>query len=476
MEQRENAPGWIRWCVAAVVVGGGASLGAAQNAGATIRYVDYQVGFELQVPAGWDYDRTGFFGPGGSLGLLRGGTLRGRETLQVFLFQGVRAKSLADWTQEFRASLETISGVMRIGGKGAQQRGAPAAYVVVDATVGVGLVKTVYYCVQLDDEQVWVLSYAKARTTLGDDSDAAAMRDAHTVTIPPEVERLVGSVRIFYDPPLAATLREALKRGRDFITRYDLQERIRKLEIDDLVRYYLMEVDRNPVGYFTRRFSRGRQSLDDPRFGSSGKDGLRVYEESWRFGENGAAQYAAFDLYSSIDGERDLFEISMADLPPEGVEHRRPFITVDKCVRADDVLFSSYTTSRDLVMPEPRPPLRLESAYLGLGWVRVLPALIGTDAGPLWAFSIYDTASRTALTYSMEPLGVKPLPRGGGNGPAYRVREGFNDTPGMLFTDEYGHMVWYEAGSMILREVDSDEIERLFAAKREAARPLISEK
>ncbi|RMF77055.1 MAG: hypothetical protein D6744_11730 [Planctomycetota bacterium] len=364
--------------------------------------------------------------------------------------------------------------MQRVSGRGAVHHGAPAAFIVVDSTVGVGRVKTGYFCVQLDDQQVWVLSYAKARNTLRDDEPA--LHDAQTVAIPPELERMAQSVRIFYDPGLAAELREALKRGRDFIARYTLQERIRELEIDDRVRYYLIEVDHQPVGYFTRRFWRGRQSLDDPRFGSPGKEGLRVYEESWRFGERGAVQYASYDLFSSIDGDSDLLEITTADLPPEGVEHRRPFITSDKCVRADDVLFSSYTTSRDLVMPDPRPPLRLDRAFLGLAWVRVLPALLGKQAAPLYAFSIYDTASRTALTYSIEPLGRQKLPRGDGVGPAYRVREGFSDSPGLLFTDEYGHMVWYEAGNVALRETSAAEVERLFGAKREAARPLLTKK
>ncbi len=433
---------------------------------ATVPYVDKAFGFELQVPAGWNYDRTGFFGPGESLGLLRGAAPGGRATLQILVFCELDLPSFPDWIDFFCKQLGNISGTKRVRVKGETDSSRPAAYVIAEAQLGIDRTRTLYYCVQFDRDTIWVFSQAAALRQLAGDEDDAG-KEVH---IPAEFTRLTKTLRVFYDPRVAQAMAVALKHGKDYLARYQLQDDIRKLQIDESVRYYEIRIAGKPIGYLTRRLTREDEPLRRPGRFSNAKEGLRVRERSYRFADDGTMHFSKIDLFSSRDTETDLYELWQTRIPSADAAGAVVAITRDQCVREGDALFSTYTTSRDEGFPEPRRPLKLDSSYLGLAWARLLPALLGPQQREMHAFTIYDTETRTLITYAIKPLGEKPA---AGTTEtkvyAFETRAGFVEKPGVVHTDEHGNMLRYEAGKLVLKLSSEAAIEREFGRRRDAA-------
>ena len=193
-------------------------------------------------------------------------------------------------------------------------------------------------------------------------------------------------------------------------------------------------------------------------------------ERSYRFDENGAAIYAKIDLFSSRDGDTDLYEIWQTHIPPPDSDDPQPLIACDHSVREAEALFSTYTTSRDTGLAEPRPPLKLDASYLGLAWARLLPALLGAEPQPMHAFTIYDSETRTLITHAVEPLGERPLP-GNPAEPAlaFETRTGFVEETGIAYTDAVGNLLRFEAGNLVLVLSDPRTIEQKFGRLRDAA-------
>ncbi len=438
----------------------------------TIRYVDKAFGFELQLPADWNNDRTGFFGPGASLGLLRSGSPDGRATLQIFVFRELPSPRFSEWIEFFGDQLARISGTERVGVKKVDPTsGRPAAYVVVEARLGVERTRTVYYCVQFDADMIWVLAYATALgKTIGDRTEEDTAEAARNVDIPADFTRLTSTLRVFYDAELARQMAAGLQRGKDYLARYQLQADIRDLRIDDSIRYYQIHVADKPVGYLTRRFTREREPLQRPGSTSKAKEGLRVQERSHRFADDGTVYFTQIDLFSSRDSETDLYEVSHAQVPPAGAAADEPLAVRDQCVREGDALFSTYTTSRDQGLPEPRRPLKLNATYLGLAWARLLPALLGPEPQPALAFTVYDPETRTLITQTIRPLGETALPgRPDKRAYAFETREGFIEQPAIVYTDQYGNLLRLEAGEFVLTASDQETIEKMFGPRRDAA-------
>ena len=450
----------------------------AESVTTTIPYVDKAFGFEMQVPAGWNYDRAGFFGPGGSLGLLRGVAPDGRATLQILVFREAEPRPFPEWVEYFSQQLAGISGTRSVRVKGTQCDERPAAYLVVDAQLGIDLTQTLYYCVQFDPGTIWVFSCA---TALGRAAGAAPQpppSDSRDVEPPAAFTALTGTLRIFYDPELTRQIDAALERGRQYLLCYQLQQDIRRLRVDDTLRHYEIRLGDKPIGFLTRQFSRENEPL--PRAGERARlrEGLRVRERSYRFADDGSALYRRIDLFSSRDGQTDLYEIWQVELgPPAGSggpapdQPSVPQIQVcrDQCVREGDTLFSTYTTGQEPTLPPPRQPLKLDDSYLGLAWARLLPALLGTDPQPLYAFTVYDTETRTLISQAIRVLGPRPLP----GQPerqvfAYELREGLAENPSLMYTDEYGNMLRLEAGPLLLTLSSPEQIERQFGARRAA--------
>ena len=458
-----------------VPVGFGGQAGAVGPAGAAspgIAFVDKTFGFSMRVPGGWTYDRTGFFGPGGSLGVLRGASPDGRSSLQILVFREIKERAFSKWVEYFGQQLGEINGTQRVRVEGTRVAGRPAAMVVVDAKLGIDQTRTTYCCVRFDAGTIWVFSLAQV---LGKtEGGGPGGRGDKTVPVPAIVRRCVESLHVSYSEALAERMAAALGRGRAYLARFALQEAIRRLRLDTAVHYYEIRIKDRPVGYMTRRFQPDTEPLQGARRGARGKEGLHVREESYVFADDGAVDYARIDLFSSRDGETDLYEIWSAHIAT--TEGKGPVVRVtrDQCVRERDTLFSTFATNTDRGLPAPRRPLKLDDSYLGLAWVRALPGLLGTKPQPAIGFTIYDTETRTLVTHVTKALGQRPLPgSAGASAYAYETRAGFVETPGMAYTDAYGNLLRFEAGDFVLQRSTRADVEKRFGARRdEAARRL----
>ena len=432
----------------------------------TIPYVNKAFGFEMRLPAGWRYDHMGFFGPGGSLGVLRGAATSGQAALQILVFRELDQPNFREWIEYFSEQLGAIGGAKGVRVQGVDNAARPTANVVAEAQIGIERTRTLYHCVQLDEDTIWVFSYAETSRV----STEEPYDPTKEIEIPAELRGLISTLRVFYDPELARGMALALQRGKQYLAGFQLQEDIQKLRVDPSVRFYEIVLSGKPIGYLTRQFLNEYEPLQNPGRVTNAKPGMRVKERSYRFAEDGSVNYSQNDLFSSRDGDTDLYELSQIRIPPAGAPGEQPVIARDQCVRESDTLFSTYTTSRDAVLPEPRQPIKLGGAYLGLAWARVLPALIGTERTEPMAFSIYDAETRTLITQMIKPLGEKTY----AGAPAekvfaYEVREGFAETPGIAYADEAGNLLRIEAGPLALTLTDEGAIQKRYGKRQEEA-------
>lgn len=441
----------------------------------TIPFVDRGFGYELALPAGWRYDRTAFFGPGGSLGLLRGFGARGQESLQILLFRNVKPCTMQEWTEFFSRQLGGVSGVTGVAVKFQEKTtdagSRPFGYVLVRARDGADRIETVYYCTHFDESTIWI--FAKAGVL---PADAAPPPTANAgFDVPADFQTIVKSLRVTYDPAIAEEMRKALERGKEWLAEYKLQEAIRALRLDEETRFYEIRLKDRAIGYLTRKYAREFRTLDDTggKRGGKKKEGLRVREVSWRFGEDGSAFHSLIDLFSSVDGVSDMYERIDTSIPPPGKTESMVVSTCDQVLRESDVLFSTFRTSLDQTPPDPRPPLKLDPAYLGLTWVRALPALLGKTERTSIGFMIYDSETRALAMQSMLPRGESALPESDQKAYLYETQEGVVESRARLFTDARGHMLRVEAGDLLIRLSDEAAIERLFAEKRASAQKSI---
>ncbi len=438
----------------------------AQSAPALSPVVDKLIGFEIGAPTGWSVDRTAFFGPAGSRGLLRGASPDGLNTFQVLVFSPSADVPFAAWAEYFARQLATISGIRDVRVEPLTHAGREAAFVEAPAVLGADHTRTLFFCLRLDAELIWVLSYAEV---LGRSSEDATARAATALEVPPLVRRMIDSLRVFYDAGVAREFEEGLERGREYLRRFQLADDIRELRIDESPRSYVIRVGGKAVGYLTRRFARATEPLDRARAGAQPREGLRVYERTWQFAADGAAVYSRVELFSRLDGNTDLYEFNTTHVPAASMPDGKPFSLRDQCVREGDALFSSVTSTVVNELPTPREPVRVDDAYLGLSWVRVLPALLGVEPRALIAFHIYDPSTRTLVPHSVKVVGERTLP--GSTEPAvvYETREGAVPSVTVVYTDRAGHMLRLECGELLVERAAEEEIERLFRAQRDAA-------
>ncbi|MFN0136161.1 MAG: hypothetical protein ACKVS9_08610 [Phycisphaerae bacterium] len=448
---------------------------AAATDAATIPFVDNNLGYELRVPTGWRYDRTGFFGPGGSVGLIRGVSPDGLQTIQVLAFRAVRQAAFGEWVEAFVQQLGQVPGLVWAVSTPNRESKLPAAYVLAESRDGLDRWRTVYYCVQFDTGTHWVLVHSVG---LGKGGEIATPPAEEFIVelVPVPLRDIIGTLRVFYDPQAAIALTDALERGKQYVQALKLQEDVRTLRAEDKTKHYVITLNATPIGLMTRQVVRQKQSLDDPRYKEKGKDGVRVRETLWRFGDDGSASYSVLDLFSSVDGATDMFEIWQSAVPAD--EKLPPLTTRDQCIREGELLFSSMSTSAASGLPEPRVPIKTGGAYLGLAWGRLLPALLGKKAGEAHAFSMYNSETRALLTQSIRFVDERPLPEGDKKKKArvFELRDGFSQSVQLLYTDEFGTLLRAESGEVTVKAVSEAEATKLLGAKRDAAKKRLDAK
>ncbi len=423
-----------------------------------VNYSDAAFGFELSVPAGWDYDRTRFQQFKDSIGLLRGRGPGGRRGLQIIVFRSFDLKPFEDWALEFARAAGELMNSSQVQWE--PWRLPPRAGVILSCASKVGLVETRshHLCVPFDPSTVWVLTYSGTVSGRAEEQQVRA-----------EFDQIAASLRVTYDPEEAERLTPALERGRELIAR--LRAEASRVQPDDTEYAYKLLLADKPIGYLTRRVSREEYVYSQPgakrRYA---KEGIRVRERSWRFADDGTVRFTRLDLFSSLDMQSELIESQHTQIPPPGTQPFEPLVKTEQVVREGDVLFSSATTSRDLALPDPSKPISVGPVYLDQAWVRLLPGRLIAEPAEPFALAVYSSETRALVCLTIKPLGSCRLEGYDRSAYAFEVREGFIDRPSRLYCDEHGNLLRLEAGDLTVVRASSQEIEHRYGIKRDEAR------
>lgn len=424
----------------------------------TVNYTDAAFGFELELPAGWDYDRTRFQEFKNSLGLLRARDPGGRRSLQIIVFRSFDMKPFEDWIVDFGKASAELTNSERVDWETWKLPPRAGAILTFSSMLGAMPVRTHYLCVPFDPSTVWVLIYTGPAA--GDDERRQVRR---------EFDQVTATLRIHYDPEESARLTPALERGKALLEK--LHAQAARVRLDETEYLYDFALAGKPVGYLQRRISREEYVFSGPQARKRyAKDGVRVRERSWRFAEDGTIWYVRVDLFTSFDGQSEMIENRQIQIPPPDIQPQQLVTRLDQVVREADALFSSYTTSRDKTLPDPSKPISVGPVYLDQAWERLLPGLLLGGSEEMHAVAIYSSETRSLLSHTIKPLGQRKLP--GTDTPAYafEVRDGFIGRPSRSYTDERGTLLRLEAGDLTLTRTPRESIEKKYAARRDEAR------
>jgi hypothetical protein len=423
----------------------------------TVSYSEPAFGFELQVPAGWDYDRTRFQQFKDSIGLLRGRGPGGRRGLQIIVFRSFDMKPFEDWIVDFGKASAELTNSPRVDWETWRLPPRAGAILSYASKLGAVTTRSNILCLPFDPNTVWVFIYSG---TVAHDDEGPLVRK--------EFDQIIGSLRVFYDPEEADRLAPAFDRGKALLAR--LHATAAKIRLDETIYTYEMTFAGKPIGYFTRQVTREEHVFSEAAASHrDAKEGLRVRERSWRFGEDGTVRQTRVDLFSSFDFESELLETQQTQLPPPDFQPQELLIRTDQAVREKDVLLASTTTNRDVGLPEPSKPISVGPVYLDQAWIRLLPALLPEDPPETYALAVYDGDTRALLTQTFKPLGTRNLDGYDGVAHAYEVRAGFVERPSLLYTDERGNVLRLESGELIVTRISRDDAERKYAGRRDEA-------
>jgi hypothetical protein len=420
-------------------------------------YSDPAFGFELQLPAGWEYDRTRFQDFKDSIGLLRGRGLGGRRGLQIVVFRSFPMKPFEDWVVDFGKAVVELTSAPRVDWETWRLPPRAGAILTYGSKLGAVTTRSHCLCVPFDPNTVWVLIYSGTTSSLAEEQQVRR-----------EFDQVAGSLRVHYDPEEAERLAPAFDRGKAL--RQRLLVEAAKVRLDETEYAYDIVLAGKSVGYLTRRITREEFVFSGPSAKRRyAKDGLRVRERGWDFAEDGTARYTRLDLFSSLDLQSELIENRQTQIPPPEAERQELLIQTDQVIREDDVLFSSYTTSLDANLPDPSKPISVGPVYLDQAWVRLVPGLLLSEPQEPLAVAIYNFGTRALLSHAVKPLAQRKL--AGYDGPAYafEVREGFIDRPSLVYVDERGNLLRLEAGDLTMARVSREEVERKYGPRRDSA-------
>ncbi len=429
----------------------------AATSAPSVTYADPGFGFELQLPAGWQYDRTRFQQFKDSIGLLRGHAPNGQRGLQIMVFRSFDLKPFEDWIVDFGKATAELTNSPRVGWE--TWRLPPRAGAILSYTSKLGAINTRSHClcVPFDPSTIWVLTYSGS---MANETDAEPIRH--------EFDQLAGSLRIHYDPAEAAQLAPAFDRGKALLAK--LRATAAHVPVDETEYTYELLLAGKPVGFMTRRITREEYVFSSPSATyRDAKEGVRVRERSWRFGEDGSVRHGRVDLFSSFDLQSEQMENQQTQIPPADVQPQEIFVRTDDVIREKEVLLPSTSTSRDASLPDAGKPIRVGPVYLDQAWMRVLPVLLRDAPQEPHALAVYNGDTRALLAQTVTPLGERKLDGYDGVAHAYEVREGFIDRPSLMYCDDRGSLLRLEAGDLVVTRIPRQEAERTYGARRDAA-------
>lgn len=454
----------VRGLVLALLVGTLSARTTAQTTQPTgtgvpmVPHVEPAFGFELQLPAGWDYDRARFQDFEHSIGLLRGRAAGGRRGLQIVVFRSFPMKPFEDWVIDFGKAVAELTNSPRVDWETWKLPPRAGAILTCASKLGALTTHSHYLCVPFDPNTVWVLIYSGSAGQAGEEQ---AIRS--------EFNQIIATLRIHYDADEADRLAPAFERGRVLLER--LRAQADRMRPDDAEYVYDLTLGGNPIGYFTRRISR-----EEYVFSGRGarrryaKEGLRVRERSWRFTANGTVRHTRLDLFSSFDLQSELIENQQTLVPPPDAPPTEFLVRTDQVVREADVLFSSLTTNRDTTLPEPSKPISVGPVYLDQAWVRLLPGLLIGEPREAVALAIYDSETRALLSHVVQPLGERRLDGVAETALAFELRDGLIGRPSTIYVDAQGRLVRLESGELTIQRTTREAAERKYGARRDDAR------
>ncbi|MCK4342621.1 MAG: hypothetical protein KAY37_12965 [Phycisphaerae bacterium] len=438
----------------------------------TVSYTEPAFGFEMQVPAGWSYDRSRFQQFKNSIGLMRGRSAGGQQGLQILVFRvqpivvpdgedehpSMRLPSFEDWVIDFGKAVAESANAERLEWETWKLPPRAGALLTYASKIGATRTRTHCLCVPFDPSTVWVFVYSG---TIADEAEQRRLRQ--------DFEQLIGTLHVHYDPGEAEQLTTAFERGRTLIEK--LHQQASRVRLDETEHYYEITIGRRAIGYLSRRAS--REEYEFTNRGAEHRDvreGLRIRERSWRFADDGTIRHTRLDMFTSFDMQNELIENQLTQVPAPDVEPQELLIKTDRVIRKDDVLFSSFTTSLDRTLPDPGKPLGVGPVYLDLAWVRLLPGLLYTAPREPHAFAIYNTETRSLSSQIITFLGERELAGHAGKAYAFEVREGLIDRPALLYADQHGNLLRLVAGDLVVRRSSRDKVERAFGPRRDDAR------
>ena len=437
----------------------------------TMGYTDAAFGFEMQIPAGWSYDRSRFQKFKDSIGLLRGHDQTGRHGLQIQIFRvqpiempghegeaaTVRMPSFEDWIVDFGKALAEITGSERVVWETLTLPPRACALLKYDSKIGASTTRTYTLCVPFDASTVWVFVLSGSIDSADEEAWVGRLFDL-----------LAGSLHVHYDPANVEQLATAFERGLALITR--LRDEAANVRLDENEYFYDMTIGGKPIGYMQRRVAREEYVFTAPSAKHRvAQEGLRVRERSWRFADDGTVRHSRLDLFSSFDMNSELIENEQSQLPAPDVQPQQVLVKTDQAVRKAGILVSSYRTNLDRALPEPTTPLSVGPVYMDLAWLRLAPGLLLTAPQESHAFAVYNTDTRSLISQLMTPLGRRELEGSDEEAYAFEVREGLIDRPTLLHVDRRGNLLRMIAGDLIIQRVSKEQVERTYGARRDEA-------
>ncbi|GKS57729.1 hypothetical protein YTPLAS18_12560 [Nitrospira sp.] len=421
-----------------------AQSGAAEYP--TIRFESPEFEFTMNIPAGWEYDRSLTPGPGDSLRLLRGLPATKRAAIEVIVFKNNDAIATSEWVRQV--------GVQVLKDEGAETRRETVQHQARDA------IELEYQRLNADGEvrAFWFIIELRRDVILATRFTAKAA-GADLESLRAEAAQYARSIRLPLEGRDAASLRAAFQRGREM--KFSRLERFaHRIDVDADVRAFEIINSGAAVGFLTRQFERERRGIA----GAGGKPGIRLRERSLRFQEDGSSVYTRLDSFASFDLLTELTELETAAIPPPGDE-TAPGRRVDRYVREGASLLLTTQSSQNQGEPETLPPMTCGPEYLSLPWMRLAPGLIGIEAGDPLAFRTLDPAVRELTWALISPLGPA-APDSGAY--AWQIEEALTPSPGRFIGDARGMMRSFRMGEFELREIDAKTLESRYGPRRDA--------
>jgi hypothetical protein len=423
------------------------------RAGEWVCITDTEFGYELTVPADWRYDQTRAPAADGAIGVFRGVGPNADRTLEIFVYRGQRVTNFDKWSLGYSEHLRRRSGVREYSTRTCAVALRPATRIGVTVPEQGIPRRAEHLAVFVDPLTVMVLVYTAPPTP---DNAAAA-----------ELDRMAGTLRFAAPPVDPAATDEALRRGRALIS--VLRQHASEAEIPAETGYYLLKIDGEPAGYFTRRTSRASRDAHVAGGPSVPRPGLQLFEQTWTFSKDGTARLVAIDAFASFDGRTEFLEERVVQIPPAEYANLRPLIRLDQCVREGDQLVSSVSRNLEQDLPTPRPPMTLDANYLSRAWVALLPALLAEVVDEPHMFTCYDAKVRGMQGYTITSLGTELLPGSEDSVNVFELREGFDGPATKLWTTPTGKIIRRESGTAVLELSTQTEIDRQFGARQRAA-------